>query len=226
MAHKTMVDGTNYEIKGGRTLVNGTAYSIDKGKALIGGTAYEVGFGPSIVTKTVTIYPTSYEKGECDLPELSGADYCTAVSDNDSKTDIYSYDPYDSDIIYTLPCPSVCSRVTSASINAIAYLGEAETDYYANDGGVSCTITGIIAADGSVVELSDEHSCNDGDNSMALSDTILAEINSRGGVSAFMIMVVMWPAEWDSDEDGGETYLDRSGLSELSMTITGDFYEE
>lgn len=52
MAHKVLVDGTAYEISGGRTLVNGTGYSIDKGKTLVGGTAYEVGFG---VPCTVTI---------------------------------------------------------------------------------------------------------------------------------------------------------------------------
>lgn len=46
MAHKTRVNGTNYEISGGKTLVNGTAYKIDKGKTLVGGTAYSISFGP------------------------------------------------------------------------------------------------------------------------------------------------------------------------------------
>ena len=44
MAHKTLINGTAYEIGGGKTLVGGTAYSIDKGKTLVGGTAYEIGF--------------------------------------------------------------------------------------------------------------------------------------------------------------------------------------
>lgn len=48
MAHKTLVNGTSYEISGGKTLVNGTAYSISGGKTLVGGTAYEIGFGQSI----------------------------------------------------------------------------------------------------------------------------------------------------------------------------------
>lgn len=46
--HKTMVDGTAYEIKGGRTLVDGTAYDVKKGKTLVGGTAYEIGFGCTV----------------------------------------------------------------------------------------------------------------------------------------------------------------------------------
>lgn len=43
MAHKTRINGTNYEIIGGKTLVGGTAYGIKNGKTLVGGTAYEVG---------------------------------------------------------------------------------------------------------------------------------------------------------------------------------------
>ena len=48
MAHKTRINGTYYEISGGKTLVNGTAYSIDKGKTLAGSTVYDVGFGTPI----------------------------------------------------------------------------------------------------------------------------------------------------------------------------------
>ena len=44
MAHKTLIDGTAYEISGGKALVDGTAYSIKNGKTLVGGTAYEVDF--------------------------------------------------------------------------------------------------------------------------------------------------------------------------------------
>ena len=47
MAHKTRVNGTEYEVKGGKCLVNGTAYSIKKGRTLIGGTGYDITFGPS-----------------------------------------------------------------------------------------------------------------------------------------------------------------------------------
>lgn len=52
MAHKTLIDGTAYEVSGGKTLIDGTAYSIDKGKARVDGTAYEVGF---VKMATVTI---------------------------------------------------------------------------------------------------------------------------------------------------------------------------
>ena len=45
MSHKTLVNGTSYEISGGKTLVNGTAYSISGGKTLVGGTAYSIGLG-------------------------------------------------------------------------------------------------------------------------------------------------------------------------------------
>ena len=48
MAHKTLIGGTAYQIKGGKTLVGGTAYSISKGKTLVGGTTYEIRFKTGI----------------------------------------------------------------------------------------------------------------------------------------------------------------------------------
>ena len=42
--HKTLVNGTAYEVKGGKCLVNGTVYSIKKGRTLIGGTGYDITF--------------------------------------------------------------------------------------------------------------------------------------------------------------------------------------
>ena len=47
--HKTLVNGTAYEVKGGKCLVNGTAYSIKKGRTLIGGTGYDITFPEPLV---------------------------------------------------------------------------------------------------------------------------------------------------------------------------------
>lgn len=49
MAHKTLISGTAYEVKGGKCLVNGTSYDIKKGRTLIGGTGYDVTFAPPLV---------------------------------------------------------------------------------------------------------------------------------------------------------------------------------
>ena len=54
MAHKTMVDGTVYDITGGRTMVGGTVYGIQKGKTMVDGTVREIGFGPSVVNVTIS----------------------------------------------------------------------------------------------------------------------------------------------------------------------------
>lgn len=54
MSHKTIVNGTAYEVKGGKCLVNGTVYSIKKGRTLIGGTGYDITF-PSAGTKIETL---------------------------------------------------------------------------------------------------------------------------------------------------------------------------
>ena len=47
MAHKTIINGTVHEVKGGKCLVNGTAYSVKKGRTLIDGTGYDITFKPS-----------------------------------------------------------------------------------------------------------------------------------------------------------------------------------
>ena len=47
MSHKTFVNGTGYEVKGGKCLVGGTSYDIKKGRTLIGGTGYDITFAPT-----------------------------------------------------------------------------------------------------------------------------------------------------------------------------------
>lgn len=54
MAHKTLIDGTAYEVKGGRCLVDGTGYGVQKGRTLVDGTGYDVLFATSAVTVNVT----------------------------------------------------------------------------------------------------------------------------------------------------------------------------
>lgn len=51
MAHKTLINGTQYGIKGGKTLISGTSYSVKNGKTLIGGTEYDISFSlpPAVV---------------------------------------------------------------------------------------------------------------------------------------------------------------------------------
>lgn len=41
-AHKTLVNGTAYTVKGGKCMVGGTVYNILKGRTLIGGTGYDI----------------------------------------------------------------------------------------------------------------------------------------------------------------------------------------
>lgn len=53
MAHKTIINGTVYEVNGGECLVNGTVYDIKKGRTLIGGAGYDINFEPD-VSKTWT----------------------------------------------------------------------------------------------------------------------------------------------------------------------------
>lgn len=47
-AHKTLINGTAYTIKGGKCMVDGTVYNILKGRTLIGGTGYDIAFEETI----------------------------------------------------------------------------------------------------------------------------------------------------------------------------------
>ena len=46
-AHKTLINGTAYTVKGGKCMVNGTVYNILNGRTLINGTGYDITFKPS-----------------------------------------------------------------------------------------------------------------------------------------------------------------------------------
>jgi hypothetical protein len=48
MAHFTKIDGTIYEIIGGKTMINGTGYNIRNGKTLVDGTGYDIPFGANV----------------------------------------------------------------------------------------------------------------------------------------------------------------------------------
>ena len=45
-AHKALINGTAYTVKGGKCMVNGTVYNILKGRTLIDGTGYDITFKP------------------------------------------------------------------------------------------------------------------------------------------------------------------------------------
>lgn len=75
MAHRTLIDGTAYEVSRGKTLVDGTAYSIKKGNTLVDGTAYEIGF-KKMITLTV----------------VKGADYALNPVDDSKLSYVLGYD--------------------------------------------------------------------------------------------------------------------------------------
>lgn len=52
MAHKTLIGGTAYNIKGGRDLIAGTGYAKKQGKTLINGTTFILPFGRAVTVKT------------------------------------------------------------------------------------------------------------------------------------------------------------------------------
>lgn len=52
MAHRTLISGTAYAVKGGRDLIAGTGYAKKQGKTLIDGTEHAISFGIPLNTIT------------------------------------------------------------------------------------------------------------------------------------------------------------------------------
>lgn len=86
--HKTLVNGTAYEVKGGKCMVNGTVYNILKGRTLIGGTGYDITFAPSydpvfanntweqiIAACHNNAVPNTWKVADHKLMTISGVDY-------------------------------------------------------------------------------------------------------------------------------------------------------
>ena len=56
-SHKTLIDGTWYDLKAGKCLVGGTAYSVKNGRVLVNSTGYNIPFSiGKIFTVTLGIY--------------------------------------------------------------------------------------------------------------------------------------------------------------------------
>lgn len=82
MAHKTTINGTSYEVVGGRALVDGTGHDIKDGMMLVDGTAYEVALR-NLIEFTSFGASCLAEEG------MTWAEWIDSDYNNDSK---YSYD--------------------------------------------------------------------------------------------------------------------------------------
>ena len=78
MAHKTLIDGTEYSVTGGKTLVDGTEYSIKSGKTSINSTIYDVFFASQIYTI------------EYDMSALWGSSYATILVNEEYYQDSFT----------------------------------------------------------------------------------------------------------------------------------------
>lgn len=77
MSHKTMINGTAYEVSGGSALVDGTDFQLGGGKTIVSGTAYDVPFKPATAILKITVAADSKMDGLRMIAEIScgGNDY-------------------------------------------------------------------------------------------------------------------------------------------------------
>ena len=96
MGHKTLINGTAYEITSGRILINGTVYSVDKGKTRVGGTGYDIQIGfESLLdfgTITLTQGTANYSYNEIiPTPEIDFSLCDTLVVNGVAYAVVYTY---------------------------------------------------------------------------------------------------------------------------------------
>lgn len=79
MSHRAMIDGTVYEVTGGKTMVDGTVYSITGGKTLVDGTVYSIDFGSAEVPVSFSGKHTIYGDGRKGWIEITGKGTLTVL---------------------------------------------------------------------------------------------------------------------------------------------------
>lgn len=79
MSHRAMIDGTAYEVTGGKTLVDGTVYSIKGGKTMVDGTVYGIDFGSAEIPVSFDGKHTIYGDGRKGWIEITGKGTLTVL---------------------------------------------------------------------------------------------------------------------------------------------------
>ena len=109
MSHKTLVNGTAYEVKGGKCLVNGTSYDIKKGRTLIGGTGDDVTFSSEAslawhLNNTVSLPPITLRANFTTVSMFGGTNSWTGImpgEDDDGLEALrYMYGTNNSEVVY------------------------------------------------------------------------------------------------------------------------------
>jgi hypothetical protein len=54
MAQKVLIDGTSYEVSGGKGLIGGTGYNISGGRTLVDGTGYNIILSKKTISLTIS----------------------------------------------------------------------------------------------------------------------------------------------------------------------------
>ena len=102
MAHKTLIDGTAYEVSGGKTLVSGTAYEIEIGKTLVSGTAYAIPLHAEIFNMHINGALYSFEEGMTWKNWLASEYNVEGYTSKVVSTNEYPYDPSGNRVYYIM----------------------------------------------------------------------------------------------------------------------------
>ena len=123
MAHKTLINGTSYNIKKGRTLVGGTGYDIKKGRTLIDGTGYDIPFGKKIAELTEGTIIKINESGSLVEFYVAKHNYESALNGLGRtlvvRKDCYSTRPFTSGNGNHFPTADICTWLNETYIGLL-----------------------------------------------------------------------------------------------------------
>lgn len=88
MAHKTLIDGTAFDISGGKTLIGGTGYGIKSGKTMIDGTGYAITLEKPFANHTWAEIIAACQNGEIPENWVAGDSKTMTIGGVDYQIDI------------------------------------------------------------------------------------------------------------------------------------------
>lgn len=133
MAHKVVMNGTTYAVKGGRTLIGGTGYAVKGGRTLVGGTTYGVTF---ITEYTIRVVLDGGREGDASAQiSVNGISMGSIYVDFDHRT---------TEKILRVAPESI------VTVESDAYLESYSIYSFGNVSSGTHTFTGIVMANGSI----------------------------------------------------------------------------
>ena len=151
MKNSALIDGTAYQIQGGKTIVNGTGYDINQGRTKIDGTGYDIIFGKpcTLTLKNIPQVQMSTGYKICRIT-VDGVSIDTSVTTHELKVGQTVNILYDLNESETTVYEVVYNNVSNVKVVGTDYKSSGYTSGYVintNGGWVTKTYSFVLTSD-------------------------------------------------------------------------------